>query len=195
AMLSPEETQRRLSTGRVCFNWYRITVTLPKQVGDLAVDGATVVFETVVDDYAEVWVNGAQPLALGGAGGHAVAGFNAATRGRLQRAQPGRADHRRTARPAVHHRRVRHQRPGLCGAGQLHLDADGHPGPLLAVPRRGGRSDTGAGRPRGSGAWPARPDRAARRTPGTSGRRGRGHPRPRVGPPPPAALPPPAHPP
>ena len=80
AMLSPEETQRRLSTGRVCFNWYRITVTLPKQVGDLAVDGATVVFETVVDDYAEVWVNGAQPLALGDAGGHAVAGFNAPNR-------------------------------------------------------------------------------------------------------------------
>src|SRR5262249_57518993 len=79
AMVSPEETQRRLSSGRVCFNWYRITVTLPKQVGDLAVDGATVVFETVVDDYAEVWVNGAQPLALGDAGGHAVAGFNAPT--------------------------------------------------------------------------------------------------------------------
>jgi gluconolactonase len=80
AMLSPEETQLRLSTGRVCFNWYRITVTLPERVGDLAVAGSTVVFETVVDDYAEVWVNGAQPTALGDSGGQVVAGFNAPNR-------------------------------------------------------------------------------------------------------------------
>jgi gluconolactonase len=80
AVLSPEETQRRLSTGRVCFNWYRITVTLPERVGDLAVAGSTVVFETVVDDYAEVWVNGAQPAVLGDSGGHVVAGFNAPNR-------------------------------------------------------------------------------------------------------------------
>ena len=30
-VLAPPETQRRLSSGRVCFNWYRITVTLPDQ--------------------------------------------------------------------------------------------------------------------------------------------------------------------
>ncbi len=64
-VLSPPDTQRRLSTGRVCFNWYRIAVTIPERVGDLDVAGSTVVFETVVDDYAEVWVNGSQPLALG----------------------------------------------------------------------------------------------------------------------------------
>jgi gluconolactonase len=80
AVLSPEETQRRLSTGRVCFNWYRITVTLPARVGDLDVAGSTVVFETVVDDYAEVWVNGSQPRALGDSGGHVVADFNAPNR-------------------------------------------------------------------------------------------------------------------
>jgi gluconolactonase len=79
-VLAPLETQRRLSTGRVCFNWYRITVTLPERVGDLDVAGATVVFETVIDDYAEVWVNGSQPLALGDAGGHVVGGFNTPNR-------------------------------------------------------------------------------------------------------------------
>ena len=89
-VLSPTDTQRRLSTGRVCFNWYRITVTLPVRVGDLDVAGSTVVFETVVDDYAEVWVNGSQPLALGDAGGHVVAGFNAPNRVVLtQAARPG----------------------------------------------------------------------------------------------------------
>jgi hypothetical protein len=89
-VLAPADTQRRLSTGRVCFNWYRITVTIPERVGDLDPTGCTVVFETVVDDYAEIWVNGEQPLALGDAGGHVVAGFNAPNRAVLTRvARPG----------------------------------------------------------------------------------------------------------
>jgi gluconolactonase len=68
-VLAPADTQQRLSTGRVCFNWYRITVTIPERVGDLDPAGCTVVFETVIDHYAEIWVNGEQPLALGNAGG------------------------------------------------------------------------------------------------------------------------------
>src|SRR3954447_5090618 len=67
--LAPEETQLRLSDGRVCFNWYRIAVTVPERIGDTDPTGATIVFETVVDDYAEVWVNGRMPLALGDSGG------------------------------------------------------------------------------------------------------------------------------
>jgi gluconolactonase len=78
--LAPGHTQRRLSQGRVCFNWYRITVTLPERLGDLDVTGTTVVFEVVVDDYAEVWVDGELPHALGDAGGPVVAGFNAPNR-------------------------------------------------------------------------------------------------------------------
>jgi gluconolactonase len=89
-VLSPPDTQQRRSAGRVCFNWYRITVTLPERVGVLDVAGATVLFETVLDDYAEVWVNGSQPLALGDTGGHVVAGFNAPNRVVLTRAaRPG----------------------------------------------------------------------------------------------------------
>src|SRR5215472_18739989 len=89
-VLAPADTQRRLSTGRVCFNWYRITVTVPQRIGDLDPAGCTVVFETVIDDYAEIWVNGAQPLALGEAGGQVVAGFNAPNRVVLTRdARPG----------------------------------------------------------------------------------------------------------
>src|SRR5215831_17338725 len=89
-MLAPADTQRRLSTGRVCFNWYRITVTIPERVGDLDPAGCTVVFETVIDDYAEVWVNGEQPTALGDVGGPVVAGFNAPNRVVLTRAaRPG----------------------------------------------------------------------------------------------------------
>ena len=71
--LEPNETLLRLSGGLVCFNWYRIAVTLPPRVGDFDPTGATVVFEIVIDDYAEVWVDGELPIALGQAGGHATA--------------------------------------------------------------------------------------------------------------------------
>src|SRR5256714_13403865 len=88
--LAPADTMRRLSQGRVCFNWYRIDVTLPDTVGDLDVAGSTVVFEVVIDDYAEVWVNGGMPLALGQTGGQVAAGFNAPNRVVLTRdARPG----------------------------------------------------------------------------------------------------------
>jgi gluconolactonase len=88
--LAAAETMRRLADGRVCFNWYRIEVTLPERVGDVDVTGATVVFEVVVDDYAEVWVNGSMPHALGDTGGPVVAGFNAPNRVVLTRdARPG----------------------------------------------------------------------------------------------------------
>jgi gluconolactonase len=90
AILAPEETRRRLSGGKVCFNWYRIAVVIPEQVGDLDPTGATVVFEVTVDDAAEVWVDGRLPRALGDAGGPVTAGFNAPNRVVLTRdARPG----------------------------------------------------------------------------------------------------------
>jgi gluconolactonase len=88
--LAPADTMLRLANGRVCFNWYRIAVTLPERVGDTDVTGSTVVFEVVIDDYAEVWVNGELPHALGDSGGPVVAGFNAPNRVVLTRdARPG----------------------------------------------------------------------------------------------------------
>jgi gluconolactonase len=88
--LAPAETQLRLANGRVCFNWYRIALTIPEGVGDFDPSGSTVVFEVVVDDYAEVWVNGELPLVLGQTGGHVVGGFNAPNRVLLTRdARPG----------------------------------------------------------------------------------------------------------
>ena len=91
-VLAPPDTQRRLSTGRVCFNWYRITVTVPRRIGDFDTTGSTVIFEVVTDDYVEVWVNGAQPIALGDTGGHVVGGFNAPNRVVLTRfARPGQS--------------------------------------------------------------------------------------------------------
>jgi gluconolactonase len=89
-VVAPADTRRRLSQGRVCFNWYRIAVTIPERVGTLDPTGATIVFEVVVDDYAEVWVDGEMPHALGATGGPVIAGFNAPNRVVLTRdARPG----------------------------------------------------------------------------------------------------------
>jgi gluconolactonase len=89
-VLRPEETMARLANGRVCFNWYRTSVTLPERIGGTDVAGATVVFEVVIDDYAEVWVNGELPHALGDTGGPVVGGFNSPNRVILTRdARPG----------------------------------------------------------------------------------------------------------
>ena len=82
-VLAPAETMLRLGPGRVSFNWYRLSVTIPE-----AYAGMTAVFEIVVDDYAEVWVDGALPLALGQAGGQVVGGFNAPNRVVLGRDLP-----------------------------------------------------------------------------------------------------------
>jgi gluconolactonase len=88
--LEPAQLENRLSTGKVCFAWYRTAVTLPEQIGGLDVAGTTVVFEIVVDDYAEVWVDGVLAPALGTRGGPVVAGFNAPNRVVLTRdAHPG----------------------------------------------------------------------------------------------------------
>ncbi len=89
--LEPADTQLRLSQGRVCFNWYRIAVTIPERIGDLDPTGASIVFEVAIDDYAEVWVDGQLPHALGDAGGPVVGGFNAPNRVLLtDDARPGR---------------------------------------------------------------------------------------------------------
>ena len=88
--LAAAKTMLRLADGRVCFNWYRLAVTIPERVGDFDPTGSTVVFETVLDDYAEIWVDGELPVAVGDAGGRVVAGFNAPNRVVLTRdARPG----------------------------------------------------------------------------------------------------------
>jgi gluconolactonase len=63
--------------GKVCFAWYRTSVTLPAEVDGAKVTGARVEFECVVDDYAEVWVNGVLTRDVGQKGGTVIAGFNA----------------------------------------------------------------------------------------------------------------------
>jgi len=79
-VIDPSSLAMRRSTGKVCFAWYRIDLTMPGRVGGVDVTGSTAVFEIVVDDYAEVWVDGELPRELGQRGGSMVAGFNAPNR-------------------------------------------------------------------------------------------------------------------
>lgn len=79
-VLDPTTLNQRRSTGRICFNWYRITVTIPERVDSVDPTGSTVVFETSVDDYAEVWVDGELPRQAEQSGGSVVKGWNASNR-------------------------------------------------------------------------------------------------------------------
>jgi gluconolactonase len=79
-VVAPTSLAQRRSTGRLCFQWYRVRVTIPDRIGDLDPTGSTVVFETVLDDYAEVWVDGELSRGLGQRGGTVVAGWNAPNR-------------------------------------------------------------------------------------------------------------------
>src|SRR3974377_2450688 len=80
----------RRGNGKVSFSWYRIRMTLPEKVGAFPVVGATVSFEIVIDDYAEIWVNGSLPSVLGQSGGTVVKGWNSPNKVILTRdAQPG----------------------------------------------------------------------------------------------------------
>lgn len=78
--IDADSLRARRSAGKLSFNWYRIKVTVPERIGAFDPAGSTVAFEVVVDDYAEVWVDGKLPVVLGQSGGAAVKGFNAPNR-------------------------------------------------------------------------------------------------------------------
>ena len=79
-VVEPGTLQKRRGNGRISFNWYRITLTVPSRVGAFDPTGSTVVFETALDDYAEVWVDGELTRSLGQTGGSVVGGWNAPNR-------------------------------------------------------------------------------------------------------------------
>ena len=79
-VIAPAALQQRRGNGRISFNWYRITLTVPSRVRDFDPTGSTVVFETALDDYAEVWVDGELTRSLGQTGGSVVGGWNAPNR-------------------------------------------------------------------------------------------------------------------
>src|SRR5438094_1117277 len=88
--IEPATLEARRSTGRLCFNWYRINITIPPRANGVDLAGASAVFETSLDDYGEIWVDGEMSRALGQSGGSVVRGWNAPNRLIINRSvQPG----------------------------------------------------------------------------------------------------------
>ena len=79
-LIAPESLTARRGTGRVSFNWYRIAITIPPRIGNFDPNGADVWFDTRLDDYAEVWVDGELGRSYGQMGGSVVSGWNAPNR-------------------------------------------------------------------------------------------------------------------
>jgi len=88
--LDPASLEVRRGSGLLSFNWYRLSVTIPEKVRELNTQGSTVVFEIVVDDYSEIWVNGKLNKTFGQAGNGVASGFNSRNRVFLtNNARPG----------------------------------------------------------------------------------------------------------
>lgn len=77
-----------ITTGRshgFTFGWYRLSITLPEQVKGHGIRGTRCLFETCIDDYGEIWINGECDRERG-----AVQGFNVPQRVLMTAdAQPG----------------------------------------------------------------------------------------------------------
>jgi len=78
--IEPTTLAQRRGSGRLSFAWYRIAVTMPERVGTFSTAGTTVTFETSIDDYAEIWIDGELARATGQSGGSVIKGWNANNR-------------------------------------------------------------------------------------------------------------------
>jgi gluconolactonase len=88
--IKPTDLEMREGMGLVSFAWYKTEITIPATIGKLAMAGTAAVFEIVIDDYSEIWVNGKQMQGFGQSGNGVIAGYN--TRNRViltDHAKPG----------------------------------------------------------------------------------------------------------
>ena len=104
--IAPETLKDRRSDGQVCFCWYRIKITIPPEAA-----GKAVFFQTTVDDYGEVWVDGKLPRTPG----------DTARRSSPGSTSPTASSSRTPARQGLPDRGLRHQRTDLGRAHQLDL--------------------------------------------------------------------------
>jgi gluconolactonase len=88
--IKPTDLEMREGMGLVSFVWFKTEITIPQQIGDLKTEGTTAVFEIVVDDYSEIWVNGRQQFSFGQSGNGVIPGYNTRNRVLLtNNAKPG----------------------------------------------------------------------------------------------------------
>lgn len=88
--IKPTGLENRQGTGLFSFVWYKVELTIPQAIGKISTSGTTAVFEIVMDDYSEVWVNGKQMQGFGQSGNGVISGFNTRNRVLLTNdAKPG----------------------------------------------------------------------------------------------------------
>ena len=95
------ETCQDLSVGissGFTFAWYRTTITIPETVNGRPTNGMRVQFETCVDDYGEIWIDGECNRDRGTVQG-------------IQRCSTGPGFQRRHPRRSTHDRHIGGQRP------------------------------------------------------------------------------------
>jgi len=89
-VLPGDNIRKPLGGGKLSFEWFRIRITVPEKVGEVATKDAAVLLEVTIDDYGEVWVDGKLPRKVGQSGGSIVHGFNVPNRVLLtEHAKPG----------------------------------------------------------------------------------------------------------
>lgn len=79
-LVPPDELETRRGGGRLSFEWYRLHLTVPERIGGVETLGGEIVLNLRVDDYAEVWVDGALSYRFAQAGGGVIGGWNAPNR-------------------------------------------------------------------------------------------------------------------
>jgi gluconolactonase len=75
-VIEPKDLAVRRTGGHVAFVWYRANLTIPAKVGDFDTNGAKAVLTVLVDDYAEIWVNGQMPRRSGYPSPATIQGLN-----------------------------------------------------------------------------------------------------------------------
>ncbi len=78
--IKPTDLESREGTGLFSFVWYKVDVTIPETIGKSKASGMAAVFEIVMDDYSEIWVDGKQSQAFGQSGNGLIAGYNTRNR-------------------------------------------------------------------------------------------------------------------
>jgi len=76
AMIDPKGLLERRGGGHLFMTWFRSNLTVPTKIGDFDTTGARAVLSIIIDDYAEVWVNGQMPRAIGRPSPATIQGFN-----------------------------------------------------------------------------------------------------------------------
>ena len=74
--IEAEDLAARRSGGHVAFIWYRTDLTIPERIGDFETADMKAVLTVLVDDYAEVWVDGQMPRQAGYPSPATIQGFN-----------------------------------------------------------------------------------------------------------------------